>query len=224
VNVRRFEHYREFKRAVLDMMSRQFLADSDVPYAVILPGGVTPLDIYESIASAPCEVSEKLHLIISDERYVEESSDFYNFGKMRPMIDALGLPPERVIRVDTSLGFEGAADDFDSRISAFLEEGVISLAFLGLGADGHTASLFTRQDIYDGEGKCAIPVKAHEGPDRISLTKDLLSQSEKALILTSGAGKDEIISRLEEDQNSVVAGIVLKDVVDAEVWYSLTRE
>lgn len=224
MNVRMFDGYGDFKKAVLDLLRENFSLQADGPYAVILPGGVTPLPVFKEIEESPFPVSENLHIMVSDERFVSECSSFYNYGKMSNMVNKLGIGKDRIIKVDTSIEFQSAADSFNHRITEFINAGgKVKLAVLGLGQDGHTASLFTRRNIIDGQGSYVVTVVGTDGPDRISVTPDLFKKVERVVILTSGEGKAGIVKRLEESPGDVVAGVALAGVKDVEIWYSKAK-
>ena len=124
--------------------------------------------------------------------------------------------------VNTKIEFEEAAVDFDARITGFLERGgVISLAVLGLGLDGHTASLFSANDIVNAASMYAMAVTTNQGPDRISVTPALLKKAGQVIVFVAGEAKKNVVEQLEHTPNSVIAGRVLADVQSVEVWYSL---
>lgn len=225
MQVRRFDRFEEWKQAVIELMLEHFKMELDVPHAVMLPGGVTPVSIYRDMEVAPVGMDEKLHLIVSDDRYVAESSDFYNYGKMRGLVEHMGLDADKVIKVDTGIGFENSAGDFNGRLSSFLESGGrITLGLLGLGPDGHTASLFTDYDIRSAEGHYAVPVRMGEGPDRVSVTPGLLSCVERIVFLAAGESKADIIKVLEERPGDVIAGKAVAECGNVEVWFSRAKE
>ncbi|OVE74744.1 hypothetical protein BVX97_06470 [bacterium E08(2017)] len=221
MKVRRFEEFSAVSDELVEILRSSMTGEMDSKQAVLLPGGATPVPIYKAIESNPFSASPNACVIISDERYVSDQSDFYNYGKLEPMVNAIGIHKDNIIKVDTSLEYTESAVNFDKRISDFMEDGgVISLAVLGLGSDGHTASLFSRHDIRASEGRYAINVSANDGPDRISVTPELLAQAEKVVILVAGESKTEIVQRLEDTPDEVIAGIALAHAVDVEVWFS----
>jgi 6-phosphogluconolactonase len=190
-------------------------------HAIMLSGGRTPLPIYERIADSPFKVSPELHIMMSDERMVPENSPDNNFKNAANMISSLGIPGKRILKVRTSLPLETAAMRYNDDIAAFFrQEGRLTLALLGLGADGHTASLFRDSDLLASRGKFAIPVSLTPLFDRVSATPDTIKRAEQIIFITSGREKNAVIDMLNTDPDSVIAGQVTKGTAGTELWYA----
>src|SRR2546423_8665931 len=155
--------------------------------AIMLSGGTTPLPAYRSLAQTPPPHDEGLHIVFSDDRYVPWDSDASNYHQARPLLDALALPATAVARVRTELPLEEAAADYERQLAALLDSGVrIGLGLLGLGADGHTASLFGAPDLERARGHLAIAVHRPDGMSAVSVTPGLLAQVEDLLVVVGG--------------------------------------
>lgn len=193
------------------------------PHAVMLTGGDTPLGIYKQLETTPAAVDENLHLLISDERHVPLDSPENNYAKMRPMIAALGVSESQVMRVRTELSLENAAEQYHRDLASFIGAGGrITLGILGLGADGHAASLFSPTDFATGRGRYAVAVARPAGPDRVSVTRDLIAKVARLVFLVAGPGKGDIVRRFAEDPMSLTAGQAVQGVADLELWFSTT--
>src|SRR6516164_1566274 len=145
--------------------------------AIMLSGGTTPLPAYRALGSRPLPHDERLHVLFSDERYVPSDSEASNYRQARPLLDALALAPQSLLRVRTELPLGEAAADYERSLEALLKSGVpIGLGLLGLGADGHTASLFSAADLARARGHLAIPVGRPDGMSAVSVTPQLLLQ------------------------------------------------
>lgn len=94
------------------------------------------------------------------------------------------------------------------------------MGLLGIGTDGHTASLFNEADLRESENCYAIPVEKHPPPHRISATKRLISKADRVVFLCTGARKRPIIEQLQHDPQTVIASKAVEDVNRVEVWYS----
>jgi len=140
---------------------------------------------------------------------------------MRPMVRALGIDESRVMRVHTELPLVDAAGRYDSELAKFFEQGGhITLGVLGLGADGHVASLFTEQDLARSPNRYAVAVPREPGPNRISVTQKLLLRAESLVFLVAGPEKADIVRATLNDPESTVAGKAVRDVAQTEIWYS----
>lgn len=216
-----FRTFSEMKENAVWLLTEQFRTGSPRPYAVMLTGGTTPLELYRTLQSSPVPVDASLHLLLTDERHVPLESPESNFGKMIPMVRALGVDESGIMRVHTELPLDVAASHYNDAISGFLEEGGrIELGLLGLGADGHVASLFSDQHITQGTGKHAIAVSRKDGPDRVSVTRDLLLQVGSLVFFVAGQEKADVVKKLMRDPQGLVAGRAVSGASHVELWYS----
>ncbi len=219
MNERRFKTREEFVRAAADDLLDAVCAESDTPFAVMLSGGRTPQPIYAAVAARGCRAAAASHVLFSDERMVPLASPENNCHNAQAMLDALGIPPERVLRVDTRQPPEKAARDYSERIEAFFRQGGrISLGWLGLGADGHTASLFSAADVEAGGGAWAMATRHERYGDRVSVTASLLARVERVTILAAGEGKHAVIRALLERPSTVTAGLAVRRCLRVELW------
>lgn len=114
------------------------------PFVVMLAGGETPLPIYRRLGrEVPSHVHPAAHLLLSDDRYVSYEDPRSNAGSIAPTVRALGLPGERFVHVETERPVKEASDRFSDAIHGLgARKAIFGLALLGIGGDGHTASLF----------------------------------------------------------------------------------
>jgi len=197
----------------------------------MLAGGRTPLEIYRRAAEEG--LSTEATLFLSDERYVPTDDPQSNYGAIAPFFNNVGQASSLSIhakgqttedrlealsyfmRIQTELSIEDAAQAFHNELNQ-LER--IPLGLLGLGTDGHTASLFNLEDAALRDERLAISVIKIEKPDRISVTPTLLNRIERIIILATGAEKKEIIQILLSDPESIPAGVALADHPNVELW------
>jgi 6-phosphogluconolactonase len=192
------------------------------PRAVMLSGGHTPLPAYRALASRPPAHDERLYILFSDERYVPGDSEASNYHQARTLLDALVLPPERLLRVRTELPLEQAAEDYERRLAALLESGAsICLGLLGLGADGHTASLFSAADLARARAHLAIAVHRPDGMSAVSVTPQLLSQVGALLFVVAGEDKHDALRALEASDPNLTAWLAVQQCPAVELWFCL---
>ncbi len=217
----RFDHLEEMEQAARALLVEHFRLADPGPHAVMLTGGSTPQGLYRSLTAAPDSADDRLHILISDERHVPLDSPANNFATMRPMIRAWGIDDSRVLRVHTEMPLTEAADRYDAELASFFKQGGrITLGILGLGADGHAASLFNANDLNRGKERFAIAVPRKEGPDRVSVTPDLLAKVERVIFLVAGPEKAAIVQKISSDPNAVVAVQAVQSVSQLELWYA----
>ena len=125
------------------------------------------------------------------------------------------------MRVHTELPLEAAADRYNATLSRFFQQGGrITFGLLGLGADGHAASLFSRQDVARGASRYAIAVRRENGPDRVSVTRDLLLKVESLVFFVAGQDKVETVEKTLRDPESTIAGQAVCGIPQTELWYA----
>ena len=209
-------------RAALDAALAQRLGQAlcaNGASAIMLSGGTTPLPAYRALARGPLPHGDRLHILFSDERYVPSDSDASNYHQSRPLLDALALPATAVARVRTELPLDEAAADYERQLAAFLDSGVrIGLGLLGLGADGHTASLFGAADLERACGHLAIAVHRPDGMSAVSVTPDLLSRVEELLFVVAGGGKGEALRALIAQDQNLIAWRAVQGCAQVELW------
>ena len=209
-------------RGALDAALEERLAQAIAaagPRAVMLSGGHTPLPAYRALAARLPPHDEQLHVLFSDERYVPSDSEASNYHQAQPLLDSLVLGPQSLLRVRTELPLEAAAADYERALRALLESGVrISLGLLGLGADGHTASLFSAEDLARAQGHLAIAVHRPDGMDAVSVTPQVLAQIEVLLFVVAGDGKQNALRSLEAHDPKLTAWRAVQDCPQVELW------
>ncbi len=174
---------------------------------IALAGGTTPAAVYRLLAQRDLDWGSVL-AIPGDERCVPHGDPDANLTMIeRELLHRLPIDSGRPEYVGPPLGpppsvaapaWERALADALNRSAA---EGlpVIDFALLGLGPDGHTASLFPGSDSLDAEGiAVAVEDAPKPPPERVSLTLELLSMARSRVILAVGESKADAIARVLE--------------------------
>lgn len=187
------------------------------PFVVMLAGGSTPMEVYRRLAQEPPRrIHPAAHLMLSDDRYVQLDDDRSNYHHIRPLAEALHLPPERLVHVDTTRPLGEAVSSFGDRIRGLAQrDAIFALAILGIGGDGHTASLFSPTMVPDPVGTrggvaAPDPVGARGG-DRATPSN------------TAGSGTLDPSSAREIAVHTGVHGGVDRVSVSAEVLLSFRK-
>ena len=217
LTTRRFDTREALDSALEERLAQAIAAAG--PRAIMLSGGHTPLPAYRALASRLPPHDERLHVLFTDERYVPRDSEASNYHQTRPLLDALALPAESLLRVRTELPLGQAAADYEHALTRLLESGVrIGLGLLGLGADGHTASLFSAEDLTRAQGHLAIAVQRPDGMSAVSVTPRLLAEVEVLLFVVAGEDKRSALQGLEAHGPHLTAWLAVQERAAVELW------
>lgn len=169
-----------------------------------LSGGATPPDFYRHLAGCRGVPWEATHLFQVDERLVPRGDAASNFRLIRTaLLDHLTTAPAGVhpvpLRGDDPAAAAGA---YEADLRSFFLPGEgdqprFDLMVLGIGSDGHTASLFPGSPALEERTRLAIPVPPPAGgPARVSLTLPVINSARHVIFLVTGAGKRDILARV----------------------------
>jgi 6-phosphogluconolactonase len=220
LDTRRFASRAELDDALAQRLAAAIAAPGAT--AVMLSGGETPLPAYRALARRALPHDARLHLLFSDERYVPSDSEASNYHRTRPLLEALALPPPQLLRVRTELPLEEAAQEYERALDALLKSGVrVTLGLLGLGADGHTASLFSAADLARARGHLAISVQRPDGMSAVSVTPALLARVERLLFVVAGKDKLKARQALEAPGAELTARQAVEECAAVELWFCL---
>lgn len=169
-----------------------------------LSGGSTPRAAYARIAELPPGAIDwaRVHVWFGDERCVPSDHAESNFRMAsEAMLSRVPIPPDNVRRIECERGPVAAANSYDALLAEVFGRDVPSfdLAFLGLGADGHTASLFGDSDFPTDAERLAIGVTAppaYSVRERVSVTHHVLARARVVAFLVAGAEKRDMLSRV----------------------------
>ena len=207
--------------ALADLLRAQLTFRRRSARALILPGGHTPEALYRQLANESLTPSPALHLLLSDERLVPPNSPQSNTRLVMDLVRSLRIDPGHFLAVRTSLPAADAARDYHADIARFVDGGgVMALALLGLGPDGHTAGLFDEEALATGRGRWAIAVRRPDGVEGVSLTPDALALADRVVFACSGESKRAIVDRCRVAPDSVLALRAVAGVPRVELWYA----
>lgn len=198
---------------------REALEAAGTSGAVMLAGGRTPLAAYAQLSASPLPGGGRLFL--SDERMAPADSAESNAFQIGPLLAAAGIHGDRFLRVDTSGTLESAAAGYDHALAKLVADGVrIPFGLLGVGADGHTASLFSLEDVAASRvgGRYAVPVRRTSPPDRISTTPHLLARVEDLVFVVTGGDKAGVVRRLISEPSTIPAGLAVDGHPNVSLW------
>jgi 6-phosphogluconolactonase len=172
---------------------------------LVLTGGKTPKPVYELLGTQACSTHidwERIHIFWGDERCVPPENPESNFGMAYDaLISRIPVPQENVHRMRGELDPEQAAKLYEREILDFFQgSGVPSfdLLLLGMGEDGHTASLFP--GTHWDEKKLVIANHVPQsGAKRISMTPLILNAADETIFLIAGRSKAKALACVLEN-------------------------
>lgn len=180
-------------------------------FAIALSGGHTPAKLYALWAHAGQHGVEtpwdRVHLFWGDERYVPEDDPLSNYRMTREtLIEHVAIPAANVHPVPTNLPTpEKAAEAYEADLRGFFagKRPAFDLQLLGLGVEGHTASLFPHSPALEEKQKWVMAVEAPaKPPRRLTFTPAVLNQGRNTFFLVAGTDKREILAALRNESDS----------------------
>lgn len=189
-------------------------------FAVALAGGSTPAWLYRTLTRSPyCDRVDWLRTLVffGDERCVPPDHQWSNYRMAREaLLDRVSIPSGNVFRMAGELAPDDAAAAYSSTLSRVLVGAtgalpVFDLVLLGMGEDGHTASLFPGLPALDERltfvVATAVPGYVHPPVCRVTLTLPAINASRQVLFLVAGATKKAAVRAVLGREDSQGAGV-----------------
>jgi 6-phosphogluconolactonase len=178
-------------------------------FAIALSGGSTPKRLYQLLAAPPLRDQlpwPRVHLFWGDERCVPWDSADSNYGMAHDaMLAHVPIPPENVHGIPFRVSPAAAAGEYERVLKSYYGAATLDpvrplfdIVLLGMGPDGHTASLFPGKPALDEERRWAIEVPEpglNPYVPRVTLTYPTLDSSKSAVFVAAGADKAAMMRR-----------------------------
>lgn len=204
--------------------------DENATVTLALAGGETPRPVYAELARIPELPWERVAIYQGDERCVPKGDAASNFAMIQAaLLDHVPRSPGWIFRM------QGELDNRDAAASAYAE--VVPDAFdvlvLGLGEDGHTASLFPFEPAVSEPRRRVVPTRSPKPPhDRLTITTPVLQAAKHTIVLVRGAAKREAFHRavagpwkpMETPAQLVRGATWIVDQAAAERWREGTAD
>jgi len=187
------------------------------PFCVALSGGSTPRPLYSLLGSDEYRDRvpwQEVRLFFSDERSVPPEHEDSNYGMVRErLLSGIGIPPTNVYRMRGEAGdLAAAARQYGEELARVCrraaEQGPpsLDLILLGIGADGHTASLFPGTSALDATDEWVVANPVPQlATTRLTLTFPVLAAAHRLLFLVAGEHKAGVVKRVVEGDLSLPA-------------------
>lgn len=155
-------------------------------FLIVLAGGNTPRAVYRLLRNAPTDWS-KWHVYYGDERCLpRDHVDRNSLMAEQALLNQVMIPSLQIYPIPAELGAIQGAADYAETLKNVAD---FDFVLLGLGQDGHTASLFPEKPWDDSRAAIAVTNAPKPPPERVSITASRLSAARKVLFLVSGEDK-----------------------------------
>ena len=184
-------------------------AASDRPFAIALSGGSTPRLLYEILASDYRDAMpwSRVHLFFGDERFLPPDHADSNYRMVREaLLDHVAVPQANIHPMPTTGEPEEAAASYQRELQTYyrsealaVQRPLFDVVLLGLGENGHTASLFPNTPALADTLHWVVPCVPLDAPHtRLTLTYAALASSREVAFLVAGAGKRDVLARVRD--------------------------
>ena len=197
-------------------------------YHIALSGGSTPKVIFDYMAeNAKATDWSKVHLDWGDERCVPPTDPESNYKMtVDHLLSKISIPEENIHRIFGEAAPELEAVRYGKVLGAKLPNvgGVpqFDLVILGMGDDGHTASIFPHQiGLWDSEANCEVAIHPESGQRRITITGKIINNAKAVAFLVTGKSKAEKVKSIidKEDGHEIYPASLVAPVSDNLIWF-----
>lgn len=204
------------RRAAQDIAAAIAGGPAGEPFSVALTGGNTPRGPYRALATLDVPW-DRVRFVFGDERCVPPDADGSNYRMAHDaLLGRVPLEAHQVTRIHGELRPDEAARQAEEDLRAAVPGTpwpIIDLLLLGMGPDGHVASLFPGAAEVDERRRLAVPVHRPDLPQpwRVSLTMPVLNAARRTLLMVSGADKAAAAARAIAGDPDLPAGRLRRD-------------
>lgn len=167
-----------------------------------LSGGSTPKPIYAALGQKDIDWN-KVTIFLVDDRYIDPSDDDSNQKLVREtLLKHADIPEEQIVFPDTTTDLDSCIAEYEQDLAELLSRGIPHLVTLGLGEDGHIASLFPPVPA-EGYGDRLVihtTTDAFAVPDRISTTMVVIGSADRKVFFLQGDGKKFVWDEMMNDE------------------------
>ena len=194
---------------ITDMANRS--AFRKKPFTIALSGGSTPRLLFSVLGDKFTEKADwsYIHFFWGDERCVPPDDSESNFGMTKlNLFDKIKIPHSNIHRIRGESDPEKEAKRYSAEITKITRKvnnlPLFDLIILGLGEDGHTASIFPHnRELLVSVNICDVAVHPVSGQKRVTLTGPVINNADNIIFLVTGAAKAEIVADIIESPGAV---------------------
>jgi 6-phosphogluconolactonase len=197
------------------------------PLSLAISGGSTPITFFDMLSARKKEIEWKyLHFFWVDERCVPPDHPESNYGMTRQhLLQSLDLSENQVHRIFGEEDPALAATRYQGDLNQFFAGTVtpeFDWIFLGMGEDGHTASIFPGQtDLFSSNALCSVSQHPSTGQKRITLTGRVINSARRTTFMVTGQNKSHIIAAIlnHQPEASKFPAYYVKPLYAIPEWY-----
>ena len=227
--IRIFKDTKELSLEFCDELMK--ISSQKEKYFIALSGGSTPKIIFQTLSEHFKEKIHwyKIHLFWSDERCVPPDDSESNYGMAKQyLLNYINIPEENIHRIIGENEPELEAIRYSEEIKNIVnsKNGLPSfdLVMLGIGEDGHTASIFPDQmHLLNSNKICDVAVHPLSGQKRITLTGSTINNSDEVIFLVTGESKRTILKKILKEQNKIYPAAFIKPI-NGKLKYFIDEE
>ncbi len=221
----------ESKNEVAKQFARFFyeLTKDKEVFHVALSGGSTPKVVFDLLAADYAETINwsSIHFYWGDERCVAPTDDQSNYKMtVTHLFSKISIPETNINRI---VGEDDPSDEA-KRYSELLEDKLddingipqFDLVILGMGDDGHTASIFPHEiDLWDADENCVVATHPASGQKRVSLTGKVINAAKQIAFLVTGANKAEKFGKIRASGENarIFPAALVKPTAGELTWF-----
>jgi 6-phosphogluconolactonase len=185
-------------------------------FTVALSGGKTPGKMHRLLAEPPLSEEipwERCHFFWADERCVPPDHPHSNYGAAhRDLLGRVAIPPSNIHPIETGHDCTEAARRYEARMKSFFEgrglKPALDLVMLGMGGDGHTASIFADGEVLLRSDWVWAVRGGEPFLERVTLSLEAINRSQTCAFLVTGKEKASAVRRIMKAEEDLPAGRV----------------
>jgi 6-phosphogluconolactonase len=180
-------------------------------FKLVLAGGSTPEQVYHLLADAVADWP-LWSIYFGDERCLpEDHQDRNSLMASRVFLEKVAIPDSQIFTIPAELGPEKGAENYRKIVAEALP---FDMVLLGMGEDGHTASLFPGHRHNPDELAHAVYNSPKPPPERVSISAKALSETRQLLFLITGTNKQDAVNAWRSGRDLPVATLTPENPVD----------
>ena len=173
-------------------------------FKIVLAGGTTPENVYHLLAKESCDW-QHWHFYLGDERCLpKDHAERNSQMAFKTFLNKIDISQKNIHFIAAEHGAEEAARDYQTVIENALP---FDMVLLGMGEDGHTASLFPQHQHPENELIHAVYNAPKPPPERVSLSRKVLSQNHNLIIMVTGESKQKSVEKWRNKKTLPVSSI-----------------